>query len=85
MSVTCDRSMVITGTPVSSNNKTDRHDETEILLIGVLKTITPLYLKYCEFIIQIPTIILHSLVKTNQLEQEQRKAWHIPCPKNLTQ
>jgi len=33
------------GTPVSPNNKTDRHDITEILLKMVFKTInlTPLY------------------------------------------
>jgi len=29
------------GTPVSSTNKTDRHDITEILLKVVLNTITP--------------------------------------------
>jgi hypothetical protein len=30
-----------TATPVSSTNKTDRHDITEILLKGALNTITP--------------------------------------------
>jgi hypothetical protein len=29
------------GTPVSSTNKTDRHDKTEILLKVALSTITP--------------------------------------------
>jgi len=32
LSVTCDRSVVFSGTPVSSTNKADRHDITEILL-----------------------------------------------------
>jgi hypothetical protein len=31
LSVTCDRSWFSSGTPVSSNNKTDHHDITEIL------------------------------------------------------
>ena len=39
MSVTCDRSMVFLCSPVSSTNKTDRHDITEILLKVVLNTI----------------------------------------------
>jgi len=37
--VTCDRSVVFSGTPVSSTNKTDYHDITEILLKVVLNTI----------------------------------------------
>jgi hypothetical protein len=40
LSVTCDRSVVFSGTPVSSINKTDRHDITEILLKVALNTIT---------------------------------------------
>ena len=39
LSVTCDRSVVISVTPVSSTNKTTRHDITEILLKVSLKTI----------------------------------------------
>jgi len=39
MSVTCDRSVVFPGTPVSSMNKTDRHDITDILLKVALNTI----------------------------------------------
>ena len=41
LSVTCDRSVVFSGTPVSSTNKTDRHDITEILLQVAESTITP--------------------------------------------
>ena len=40
MSVTCDRSVVFRGTPVSSTNKTDLHDITEILLKVALNSIT---------------------------------------------
>ena len=36
LSVTCDRSVVFSGTPVSSNKKTDCYDITEILLRLVL-------------------------------------------------
>ena len=40
MSVTCDRSVVFSpGPPVSSTNKTDHHDITEILLKVALSTI----------------------------------------------
>ena len=39
LSLTCDRSVVSLGTPVSSTNKTDRHDINEILLKVVLNTI----------------------------------------------
>ena len=39
MSVICDRSVVSAGTPVSSTNKTDRLDITEILLKVALNTI----------------------------------------------
>ena len=39
MSVTCDRSLFSMGTPVSSTNKTDRHDIASILLKVVLNTI----------------------------------------------
>ena len=39
LSVTCDRSVVFSGMPVSSTNKTDRHNITEILLKVVLNTI----------------------------------------------
>jgi hypothetical protein len=34
------RSVVFSGTPVSTTNKTDHHDITEILLKVVLNTIT---------------------------------------------
>jgi hypothetical protein len=34
-----DRSVVLSGTPVSSTDKTERHDTTEILLKVVLNTI----------------------------------------------
>jgi hypothetical protein len=37
--VTCDRLVVFSGTPVSSTNKTDRHDITEILLKVALNSI----------------------------------------------
>jgi hypothetical protein len=37
---TFDRSVVFSGTPVSSTNKIDRHDITEILLKVALNTIT---------------------------------------------
>jgi hypothetical protein len=39
--LTFDRSVVFSSTPVSSTNKTDRHDKTEILLKVALSTITP--------------------------------------------
>jgi hypothetical protein len=38
LSVTCNRSAVFSGYSVSSTNKTDRHDVTEILLIVALNT-----------------------------------------------
>jgi hypothetical protein len=44
LSVTCDRSGFSPGTPVSSTNKTDRHDITEILLkvaLSILNQIKP--------------------------------------------
>jgi len=43
LSVTCDRWMVFSGyrTPVSSTNKTCRHDINEILLKVALNTIKP--------------------------------------------
>jgi hypothetical protein len=37
-SVTCGRSVIFPGPPVSSTNKTDRHDITEILLKVALNT-----------------------------------------------
>ena len=37
--MTCDRSVVFSGSLVSSSNKTDRHDTTEILLKVALNTI----------------------------------------------
>ena len=40
MSVTCGRSLVFCGTPVSTTNKIDCHDIAEILLKVALKTIT---------------------------------------------
>jgi hypothetical protein len=36
--MTCNKSVVSPGTPVSSTNKTDRHDMTEILLNVALNT-----------------------------------------------
>jgi hypothetical protein len=36
----CDRSVVLQGPPVSSTNKTHRHDIAEILLKVALNTIT---------------------------------------------
>ena len=39
LSMTCDRSVASRGPPVSSTNKTDRHDKTEILLKVALNTI----------------------------------------------
>ena len=41
LSVTCNMSVVSHGTPISSTNKTDCDDTTEILLKVVLKTIKP--------------------------------------------
>jgi hypothetical protein len=41
LSVTCDRSVIFSGTPVSSTNKTDCHDITEILLKVALNIINP--------------------------------------------
>ena len=38
--MTYDMSVVFTGTPISSTNKTDRHDKTEILLKMALDIIT---------------------------------------------
>ena len=38
-SVTCDRSVVSPGPPVSATNKTDHHDTTEILMKVALTTI----------------------------------------------
>jgi hypothetical protein len=38
------------GTPVSSNNKTDRHDITEILLKVTLNTITLTLTQVCSVI-----------------------------------
>ena len=40
MSVTCDRSVVSVGTPVSSTNKTIRHNIAKILLKVALNTVT---------------------------------------------
>jgi len=40
LSVTCDRSVVFTGTPVSSTTKNDCHNVTEMLLKVELNTIT---------------------------------------------
>ena len=37
--MTCDRSVVFSGTPVSSTNKTNRHDIAEILLKVALNII----------------------------------------------
>ena len=45
LSVTCNRWWFSLGTPVSSTNKTDRHDITEILLKVALNTITLLILE----------------------------------------
>ena len=36
----CDRSLVFSGTPLSSTNKTYRHDRSDILLKAALNTIT---------------------------------------------
>jgi len=44
--VTCGRSVAFSGTPVSSTNKTDHHDITEILLKVALNTITLTPVKY---------------------------------------
>ena len=44
MSVTYSRSVVFSGYSVSSTNKTDFHNITEILLKVVLKSITPLHI-----------------------------------------
>ena len=41
MSVTCGRVVIISGYSVSSTNKIDRHDITEILLKVAFNTITP--------------------------------------------
>ena len=44
LSVTCGRSWFTLGIPISSSNKTDRHDITEILLKVALNTINQTYL-----------------------------------------
>jgi hypothetical protein len=60
LSAVCDRLVVSPGTSVSSTNKTDRHDITEILLKVVLNTINKtkrtyiiqnFYLRYMYFCI----------------------------------
>ena len=53
LSVTCNRSVVFSGTPISSNNKTNRHDLTEILLKVALNTINQqipptIFFAYCR-------------------------------------
>ena len=51
--MTCDRSVVFPGTPVSSTNKTDRHDIiTEILLKVALNTINLTLLSVCTKLIE---------------------------------
>ena len=51
--MTCDRSVVFPGTPVSSTNKTDRHDIiTEILLKVTLNTLTLTLLSVCTKLIE---------------------------------
>jgi hypothetical protein len=45
LSVTCNRSVVFSGTPVSSTNKTELHDIAEILLKVALNTLT-----HCHFL-----------------------------------
>ena len=56
MSVTCSKSVVFSGYPFSSTNKTDRHDITEIKLKVLLNTIilphthpSPQFLTNCVF------------------------------------
>jgi hypothetical protein len=44
--VTCSRSVVSLGTPISSTNKTDRHDIAEILLKVTLNIIAIVLTKY---------------------------------------
>ena len=46
--MTCDRSGIFPGTPVSSINKTDRHDITEILALSTINQTkkNPLKLMY---------------------------------------
>jgi len=50
--VTCDSLVVSLGTPVSSNNKSDRHDINEILLKVALNTIT-ITLNYFLFSVRV--------------------------------
>jgi hypothetical protein len=53
LSVTCDSSVVFSGTPVSSTNETDRHDITEILLkvalISIGLTVTLFFNQFRQF------------------------------------
>ena len=58
----CDRSVVLSGTPVSSPNKTDRHDITEVLLKVALNTIT-LTLTLFLLLLQDPVLFTGSLRK----------------------
>ena len=60
--MTCDRSVVFSGTPVSSTNKTDRHDITEVLLKVALNTIT-LFLTLFLLLLQDPVLFTGSLRK----------------------
>ena len=52
LSVTCDRSVVSPGTPVSSTNKTGGHDIAEILLKVALNNINPNFVDKRHFFLQ---------------------------------
>jgi hypothetical protein len=56
----CDK---VCATPVSSTNKTDRYDITEILLKVALNTITPLYFILQEYLEYPKKCVVLSTVK----------------------
>ena len=79
--------MVFSGTPVSSTNKTDRHDLTEILLKVALNTITlTLTLlvlvdgKNSNIIIAIKLLVLvsiRSISKKKKKDERLNKIWKV--------
>ena len=75
MSVTCDRSVVFSGTSVSFTNKTDHHDRTEILLKVALNTINQ-SINLGSYIISLPKILN---VFTSDTLSKAWKAIHMSC------
>ena len=56
LSITCDSSMVFSGTPVFSTNKTDCHNITEILLKGAINTISHLPEQSSSFLLHVVSL-----------------------------